>query len=530
MKKLVSYVFLFISIVVQAQKIDTTLVKLESALQKAETDSLKVEALIKLAEYQKKRDYNKVIVYCNQIHEILDLANYDTRLQRAKAYSNSGIYKRRKSDYSGALKDYYAAEKIYIKINDTVQLSTIYHNIAFVYRIKKEHQKSIRLFKKAITINLANKRYKNLANNYSMMSACYKNSKQIDSSFYVLDKAIHYFELSDYEEGKQQAIANKASLYSIQKEYDKALHIYLEYLKYTRLINKKRSIIKTLSNIANIYLRTNDYDKALIYANDSIEMAISEDTKQYLLNAYKIRSKIYKAMKKYDLAFNDIEKYNKIDKEINSIKKTRELKALEILNEYEKKQLKDSLIKARERKLLSIQIKNQKLQSKLYIIIMVIVITVLLLIIYFSYKRLKKDQVTSEITTVNENNLPSFDTQGISTKKPQELSNKELQQSVQLVINQLKNDQEIEEEKINLLRKNIKKLNNKYLKRLKAMHPELTKTDVEICSLIKVGLSRSEIAHVRNTSLEAVKSTKFRLKKKLGLTKDDSLNNYLLKL
>ena len=111
MKKLVSYVFLFISIVVQAQKIDTTLVKLESALQKAETDSLKVEALIKLAEYQKKRDYNKVIVYCNQIHEILDLANYDTRLQRAKAYSNSGIYKRRKSDYSGALKDYYAAEK-----------------------------------------------------------------------------------------------------------------------------------------------------------------------------------------------------------------------------------------------------------------------------------------------------------------------------------------------------------------------------------------------------------------------------------
>ncbi|SNR15288.1 tetratricopeptide repeat protein [Tenacibaculum jejuense] len=518
MKKLVTHVFLFISIVIQAQNRDTTLIRLESDLQKKQTDSLRVEALLNLCAYQKKRDYNKVIVYCKEIHKILDQVNYDTRLQRAKTYGHSGIYKRRKTDYTGALKDYHAAEKIYIKINDTVQLSTIYHNIAFIYRKRKEYQKSIQLFKKAIAINFLNKRYKNLANNYSMMSACYKNSKQIDSAFYILDKAIYYFELSNYEEGKQQAISNKASLYSMQKEYDKALHIYLEYLKYTQQINKKRSIINTLSNIANIYLKTEAYDKALVHINNSIEMAISEDTKQYLYNAYLIRSKIYKAMKKYELAFDDVKKYNSINRKINDIRKIRELKTLEILNTYEKKQLRDSIVKAKERKLLQIQSQNKKLQNRLYSIVLIILLLILLSMVIYAYKYMKKKNGISP--KHEKTNLEKYD------KSLQE----ELQQSLQLIIHSLKSNQQVAKEDINVLKKQIHTLNNEYLKRLKTKHQKLTKTDIEICSFIKIGLSRSEIALLRNTSLEAVKSTRFRLKKKLNLTSEHSLNNYLLKL
>ena len=81
--------------------------------------------------------------------------------------------------------------------------------------------------------------------------------------------------------------------------------------------------------------------------------------------------------------------------------------------------------------------------------------------------------------------------------------------------------------KLMLIKQNIEQVNYQFIKTLKALHPDLTKTDVEICSLIRIGLSRKEVANLRNTSLEAVKTSRFRLKKKLNLSSDQNLNDYI---
>ncbi|CAL2078567.1 TPR_REGION domain-containing protein [Tenacibaculum sp. 190524A02b] len=548
MRKLFLILYLlFGSLVLNSQtKIDSTLIQLKTKVESANTDSLKVEALIKLCGYQRKRDYNKVIIYCNQIHRILKKATYDTRVQLAKTYGHSGIYKRRKADYVGALKDYHSAEKIYISMNDTIRLSSIYHNIGFIYRVQKEYNKSIKLFKKAITINKHNKRHKALGNNYSMMSICYKNLHKIDTAFYVINKAIKYFELDNYEEGKQQAISNRASLYSVQKKYNEALLVYLNYLDYVKSINKKRSIIKTLTNIANVYLLLEEYDKALSYANDSIEMAISEDTKQYLHDAYTIRSKIYKAMNKYDLAFKDIVKYTEINVEINSIKKARELRAIEVLHIYEKQRLKDSLSNAQEKKDLQIKSRNSQLKIQLYSSIVLIVSLLVIIVFYFGYKYYKKHH-QKELPVNTEKLITDFD---IDKEKTEKLRTKTIQHfetrekftpkqtnpsklisnySLETILQDLKEEAFVGD-KIESLKNNIKKLNEDFLNRLKTKHPQLTKTDVEVCSFIRIGLTRKEISIVRKTTLEAIKSTRFRLKKKLELSKEDKLDNYIQNL
>ncbi|WP_075341534.1 7TM diverse intracellular signaling domain-containing protein [Tenacibaculum agarivorans] len=88
----------------------------------------------------------------------------------------------------------------------------------------------------------------------------------------------------------------------------------------------------------------------------------------------------------------------------------------------------------------------------------------------------------------------------------------------------------VEDANLIKIKSEMEELDNEFFNRLKDLHPNLTKTDLEICSLIRVGLRRKEIASVRNTSLEAVKSSRFRLKKKLNLSINENLDRYIKKL
>lgn len=58
-------------------------------------------------------------------------------------------------------------------------------------------------------------------------------------------------------------------------------------------------------------------------------------------------------------------------------------------------------------------------------------------------------------------------------------------------------------------------------------HPELTKNDLRMCSLIRINLSTKEIAFLLNISNRAVEQGRYRLKKRLGLGKEEDLNRYI---
>lgn len=66
-----------------------------------------------------------------------------------------------------------------------------------------------------------------------------------------------------------------------------------------------------------------------------------------------------------------------------------------------------------------------------------------------------------------------------------------------------------------------------FTKRLTELHPDLTKTELRICCLLKMGLSSKEIAPLFNISPRSVEMSRYRIRKKLGLERSDNLNNYL---
>ncbi len=81
--------------------------------------------------------------------------------------------------------------------------------------------------------------------------------------------------------------------------------------------------------------------------------------------------------------------------------------------------------------------------------------------------------------------------------------------------------------KLMLIKQNIKQVNFEFIKNLKSAHPTLSKTDIEICSFIRVGLDRNEISKLRNTSVEAVRKSRHRIRKKMDLEDHIDLYAYL---
>lgn len=66
-----------------------------------------------------------------------------------------------------------------------------------------------------------------------------------------------------------------------------------------------------------------------------------------------------------------------------------------------------------------------------------------------------------------------------------------------------------------------------FTKKLLAMHPSLTPTELRVCCYIKMGLSSKDIAPLFNISYRSVEMTRYRLRKKLGLERDVNLTDYL---
>jgi DNA-binding CsgD family transcriptional regulator len=71
-------------------------------------------------------------------------------------------------------------------------------------------------------------------------------------------------------------------------------------------------------------------------------------------------------------------------------------------------------------------------------------------------------------------------------------------------------------------------VNKNFYTRLKQKYPEISSNDLKICALIKLNLSIKEMASILNISPDSVKTARHRLRKKLQLSTEDNLTDFIL--
>lgn len=463
----------------------------------------------------------------------------------ADAYYFGGQAYSNKSDFIGSINNYKKAVELYEILGDQQyalvvgsEASGLYSRNGFVEKGLEERE---RLLEKAIQLNNLPAQaqivgqnvvdYYRLKKFTEMDNQLVELKKIVDGSLNEVSPDQHMFYHLAYInyklilecERKNIAEANELMKQLTEKTKSKDLGQYLETgilaakSDYYSLINDQKNLLPILKKLANI--KTTHRFGAQIKA------------REHLAAIYKRQGKLKQA-----LELNEMN--TRIKDSIYNAQKTNTFLYYQSEFEAEKKQRELAKQDAQIQQLEA----EQKLAANQRNTIIAAIVAFFLVAILFFYlinRQKIKEQAYQNILLNNKiankteeiNVLLSETIRHIKSKERiaenlQKLSNEKEGITLKSIIADLRASK-ADNAKLMLIKQNIEQVNYEFIKKLKELHPELTKTDIEICSLIRIGLSRKEVANLRNTSLEAVKTSRFRLKKKLHLTAQQSLDDYV---
>lgn len=300
------------------------------------------------------------------------------------------------------------------------------------------------------------------------------------------------------------------------------------------------------NNLGSYYLEEkHDIDNALEHFK--IAQIIWEENEYHLLElVYKNISDVYRQIGALDSTLLYLDKANEVRKLYQNNQQIIESNRKHITATLEVSERKLALVNA-ENKLKS----KQLLTS--FIAIISVLIAGILLFILFKQKRKRMKQEAKELTLrlEKEQDLKQVHTELLENKLREITSYSLLLSNKNQVLNQIKeinnlrgskkiNEFEIKKQINKLVKNNLTtdeywndfvvhftEVNPDFFKSLQERFPNVTSNDLKLCAYMRMGMSTTQIAQMFNISPRSVDMNKYRLKKKLNLSSEDSLSNFL---
>jgi tetratricopeptide (TPR) repeat protein/DNA-binding CsgD family transcriptional regulator len=340
-----------------------------------------------------------------------------------------------------------------------------------------------------------------------------------------------------------------------QKKYGEAIQLLEKELNHCLYgESDKDEISSPLTQLLDIYTITNNKSRQqyLITVIDSLIHTSPQNGTEYPM--------YLKILYDHAVSTGDLITVNKLSpvllQKITAYNTAINASTNELINTlYEDRLEHYSAESATRKQLLNQAVSSQKLTQLLFVITLTVGILIISLLV-FQYrnkqKNLLKDvmidkqqqqlvinenvilereiQLQQEkITSLAMNLSIKKETEKVFLNKLNEIKRKktidtvEVIQELQLIVNNLLNiDEKMVQGSIE-----ANQIDRKFKINLTKLHPELTNEDIQFCCYFKLKLSAKEIGSIHGLSDVSVRVLKNKIKRKIGLTTAESLNNYL---
>ncbi|KMQ69655.1 hypothetical protein ACM39_00915 [Chryseobacterium sp. FH2] len=445
-----------------------------------------------------------------------DYSFFPETIQKTANYYNKG-------EYVKAMEFNINALKKYEKAGDKDGIVTTYTNIGFLLFSYNKLQESIDYLEKAKTEMGTNDNPLFLARIYSEYAKNYTRLGMIDKSNIFFDKAIQYTEDIHVEKQKKyllfyiytwkqlnfldkpdslrnierKALVNLPSGITYTKIADRFIENNVrldsaEYYLNKALFAPDRNFILikgiTLFSHGNLYVVKGDHEKALHYYLKSLDAFKQGKSKTLIRKAYDSLSSVYNAMNNEKMSKEYLEKFKALN---DSIKKEEKAAINIVVNKLSEDETKE---------------KRQE-KNKMYLIISCIIVLFVVSVYFIRRinlsKQLKKDRLLEE-----------------QTLKVLKLKKQVNNSSFDKVIRMAKDDDPF-------FLSYFKEVYPEFYEKLINHNANLKDNDIRFCAYIKLNISNKEIAKFKNLTFRSVETTKYRLKKKLGLDVSTDLNKWI---
>lgn len=500
----------------------------------------------------------------------------------ARTNNYLGVYYNMTSQYEKSDSIYNAVISMYTELGDTAQVCAALNNKAISLRslgrfneCLEVHMKSLKL-KEQIgdTEESIAASYWNIGNiqgdieNYKISNDYYSKAKVIYEKLNLKDElssmdvnmAINMKNEKDYEQAKSLffgvipfykeqnfnndlagAYDNLGWIYVEQDSLDLAENYYNKSLEISRQYGETSLIGLNLRHLGELYNKKGDYRKALRYMKDALKIAEETSTRKKMIGDLLEISKAYAGLGRYKKAYEYHTEYHELHDEILGKENIERMNELEVQYQTEKKE-KELIIKTNEVKLL--EEREQKAENeKLFLLISLIGATALAIaVVYGLRQKMKRNKAEREKLDKD----LEFKEKELTTHALHLAHKNEVLLDLKMQLNELKpdsNNSTLYKRIINNINLDInndgnweqfrayfedvhKDFNSKVMR----SYPDLSNNDLRLMSLLKMNLSSKEIANILNISVEGVKKARYRLRKKLNLNTEESLQELVIEL
>ncbi|PLW95062.1 MAG: hypothetical protein C0592_00970 [Marinilabiliales bacterium] len=502
----------------------------DDSLRISKDDSLET---VFLTEIEKE---NQLLQYYTQINDF-ENAGYIC-LELADDYSGINNFDKAIEYYSKAIRLFEKAgnrDQVLETVLSIVELHIAYGNMDLAIEYTRQVQKIVYVRPYDDPVKM----HSNM-----LMGISFGYIEQNDSAMKYFEEVLEYTQLTADTIMRAGVYNNIGAIYSKEnklvesfEQYEKALHLFSQ-------LDYERGIALCMSNIAYLKMKQEKYTEAINLFIQTIDVFIRNNDNAYLQNVYANLSDAYAAINdaanelKYFRLYTDL----KNDMNANALERTVQIQQIQYKLDQKEKSLQ--LYEA-EMKIIEQQSRIRRLMQFILIAGILIISVLGFLVIRnmrFSLKNTElknellqadKKSMTAEIKykgkelenialrVVEKNDFLDVLYQEIDKIEGTEDDHQRLREITKKIRENLyiSND-------INELNKRIDELHSHFLFRLDQKHPDLSKTERKVASYIVMELTNKEIASLMNISIDGVKKSRYRLRKKLKIDSEDSFIDY----
>ncbi|CAL2080470.1 tetratricopeptide repeat protein [Tenacibaculum sp. 190524A05c] len=532
-------------------KQDSLEIDLKEKVVIAQNDSLKLHYIVELTKKVEKRNVDEARSLMKEALQIIKDNSYNSNYflkKKALIIDALGKYESIQKNYEKSLGLQLEALRIRETLKDSIEISQSYHNIGMLFRYQKDYEKSKSYFLKAIPIRQKYLDSTKLARTYNMLGVSYYYNKQNDSAMYYYELSRNYYPTPF---GKARASENIATIHYTTGNYDNAIEVYKKNIALYKSENYTKFVINSQMHLAKIYSDLGKHQQAIHYIDETFASAKKFGNTAKLPLMYQLRSHIFEKMGNYRYALGFYKTHKYYYDSIFNIRNAKKITELELNYKFQKEKQADSIKFATEKRELELKTEVKQARSRLYILLLllaaVIFITLLLVVNNrrkLNQERYKKEQFEKELldeklkhSTYQTKQLIADNKMRLQFKQEFLAKLKKVKQyadavdisDFQSLITDLSSQIQTES-KLDSIEDNIDQIDEEFNEKLRTLFPTLTKSEREICALMRMNLSLKEIMIIRNVTMGSIKSSRHRIRKKMGLTRAQELEQAIMDL
>jgi tetratricopeptide (TPR) repeat protein len=345
-----------------------------------------------------------------------------------------------------------------------------------------------------------------------------------------------------------------------RKEYSKAFQYYNKSLEIRIKQKDTAGMAQTNNNLGNAYILTGDYKMAIGILNSVLEMSKQTHSLITRMKASEFISGAYEKQGNYAKALEMHKLFKTLQDSIINNEQVKNALRLELQYQYEKQRKIDELQK-------QIVIAHKERKALIYMIISAVLLFSFVIVILLNRNqriKMKQGKLLQESLLLESRNL-SLEKQNLIMEKQNlemelEFRNKELSTHVMYLFK--KNEfissiiskllaakskdnsgnnvwimeilREMQSNVDNTVweefERRFQQVHEDFYEKLRLKYPDLTPNEIKICAFMKLNMTTKDISAITFQSVKSIQVARNRMRKKMGITRDENLISIIQQL